>query len=204
MFGCNGEAQLTEVRVNGQTVTFTNGNTGPNNVFGDNYCIITGLPADGVVNEIAFCSTGSITNTQCNGMFLNGNTVNQLLVDNTGEDFDSMQDSLTDNYQTFQSNTPPLTGNRVMAGANLSFTSSSTTAVQSMPGTLEIPATGRWHMEFTYDAPGSYPMPGILRMPEEVNDGTWFGTSFTVVSSPPLVTLAPVMETSDLSPSASW
>ena len=59
MFGCNPDA-TTEVRVNGDTVTFTTGNTGPNNVFGDNYCIITGLPADGVVTEIAFTSLGQL------------------------------------------------------------------------------------------------------------------------------------------------
>ena len=104
MFGCNGAATPTDVRINGQTVTFTTGNSGPSNVFGDNWCIVTGIPADGVVNELAFTSAGASTNTQTNGILLNGNTADQLLEDNLGTDFDSMQDSPTQNFATLNPN----------------------------------------------------------------------------------------------------
>ena len=102
------------------------------------------------------------------------------LVDDDSVDFDLLTDSPSQNFSILNSVTPLKTGGTTYADAGLNVTNSSTTAVQSVPGTVEIPETGRWHFEYTYLTPASYPFPGINRLPADRNDGTWFGGSLNV------------------------
>ena len=100
MFNYHDPATPTNVRINGQEVNFTLGVSGPTTVFGaNNWCDVE-IPADGVLNEFAFTSAGAGTNTQVVGQLLNGDQLENLLVDNPGTDFDLVTDSPISNFST--------------------------------------------------------------------------------------------------------
>ena len=88
-----------------------------------------------------------------------------------------MQDSLTDNYQNLSIKHSYSDWKQGDWHLTFGFNSSSTTAVHKYALDAEIPATGRWHMNGGIRCLW-LPMPGILRMPEQVNDGTWNGSCF--------------------------
>ena len=136
-FGYNSSAVPTEVRINGTSVAFTTGNSGPATAVGtDFWCDIT-VPADGIVNEVAFVNGSAATNNQMFGFLLNGNTTDNIVVDNTGEDYDLMADSPTQNFATLnplQTYRETQTGDPLYTNANLQVSQQvSTTSTIGMP-----------------------------------------------------------------------
>ena len=114
-FNYGGGATPSEVRVNGDVAAFTVGNSGPAAGGGaNNWCDVT-VPADGIVNELAWTDVGGTSNTNTYCVELNGN----ILEDNTGTDYDLMFDSPTQNWATGNPLYPANQNTSTFADANL-------------------------------------------------------------------------------------
>ena len=162
-FNYGGGATPSEVRVNGDVAAFTVGNSGPAAGGGaNNWCDVT-VPADGIVNELAWTDVGGTSNTNTYCVELNGN----ILEDNTGADYDLMQDNPTQNYATGNPlMITPAGGNssRVkLEDANLKY--SGVTSQGQIGSTFYLPQNeGKFYWEYTdQDTHAVYPQLGLRR-----------------------------------------